>query len=68
MTKRGILEKIEDAGHYYNGELRRGGSGTYWVDNKAGMLYECESDDPDFSSASMTDIEILELFESGTEL
>lgn len=68
--KRLTLYRCEDRGHYYNGELRTGGIGTYWIDYidgdmhaETGTLYEYQSDDPDLSSIDLSDDEIDSIIE-----
>ena len=66
MTNRKILENIEDSGKYYNGELRNGAGGTYWMGEN--YVYEFETSDPDLSSEDLTDAQIDEIFENAQEI
>lgn len=60
---REILEACEEAGYCYNGELRDGGTGTYWVDMAAGKLYEYESDNDLLGVSDLSDIQIMSIEE-----
>lgn len=55
---RQIFQAIEKAGYFYNGSLRSGGHGTYWVDVSKNKLYEFQSDNPDLSVDDLSDAEI----------
>ena len=69
MTTREKLEKCEDKGNCYNGELLLGLGihGTYWIDYETDKIYEYETDDLDLLSADLTDEQISRIEERDFE-
>ena len=62
MATREMLERAEQSGLVYNGELQRAGTlGTYWIDSVSESLYEYETDNLDLSSKDLSDVEIAQM-------